>query len=120
MCKYFTASDEFAVSTTQDMDPERRGTHVMRGQMKAMISVFEPIDDPHPSLPTLREFLAKHTDPESGLVSYELRGPKLTIDPAPLLALPQEYFDYRVGPGASFVTDEALEWSRSKRSDQTG
>lgn len=119
MSKYFTATDEFAVSTTQDMDPERRGTRLMSGQMKAMITIFEPIDDPHPSLPTLREFLAKHTDPKSGLVNYELRGPKLTIDPAPLLQLPQEYLDYRVGPGSSFVTDEALEWSRARQGHQT-
>jgi hypothetical protein len=119
MCKYFTATDEFAVSATQDMDPEHRGVHLMPGQMKAMITIYEPIDEPHQSLPTLREFLAKHTDPESGLLKYDVMGPTLTIDPAPLLQLPPEYLDYRVGPGSSFVTDEALAWSRSRRSDQT-
>jgi hypothetical protein len=105
MCKYFTATDEFAVPTTRDMDPEHRGTRL--------------IDDADPSLPTLREFLATNTDPTSGLTSYALLGPRLTIDPAPLLRLPPEYLAYRVGPGASFVTDEALAWSRSRPSDQT-
>jgi hypothetical protein len=119
MCKSFTATDEFAVSTTQDMDPERRGTRVMPGLMKATITIFEPADEPHPSLPTLREFLARHTDPRSRLVTYAIMGPTLTIDPAPLLQLPPEYLDYRVGPGATFVTDEALRWSRSRRSDPT-
>jgi len=119
MCRYFTATDEFAVRTTQDMDPEHRGTHLMPGLMKAFVTIYEPNDDAHPSLSTLREFLAENTDPESGLVSYALLGPRLTIDPAPLLQLPPEYLDYRVGPGASFVTDEALALSRSRPHDQT-
>ena len=119
MCKYFTATDEFAVPTTQDMDPEHRGTRLMPGRMKAFLTIYEPNDDAHPSLLTLRDFLAENTDPESGLVSYALLGPRLTIDPAPLLQLPPEYLDYRVGPGASFVTDEALAWSRSRPSDQS-
>jgi hypothetical protein len=74
MCKYFTATDEFAVPTTRDMDPEDRGTRLMTGLMKAFLTIYEPNDDAHPSLPT---------------------------------------------PGASFVTDEALAWSRSRPSDQT-
>jgi hypothetical protein len=119
MCKYFTATDEFAVKTTHDIDPEKRGTRLMPGLMKAMVTIYEPNDDPHPSLPTLREFLATHTDPESGLVSYNLLGPTLTIDPTPLLQLPPEYLDYRVGPGLSFVTDEALAHARSTGSHQT-
>jgi len=90
----------------------------MPGLMKAFLTIFEPNDDAHPSLLTLREFLAENTDRESGLVSYALLGPRLTIDPAPLLQLPPEYLEYRVGPGASFVTDEALAWSRSRPSDQ--
>jgi hypothetical protein len=116
MCKYFTATDEFAVKTTRDMDPEHRGTRLMPGLMKAMVTIYEPNDDPHPSLPTLREFLATHTDPESGLVRYDRFGPMLSIDPAPLLQLPPEYLDYRVGPGSSFVTDDALALARSKGS----
>jgi hypothetical protein len=116
MCKYFTATDDLALRTTQDMDPERRGTRLMPGLMKAMLTIYEPDDDAHPSLPTLREFLAEHTDPKSGLVIYNLLGPALTIDPTPMLQLPPEYLDYRVGPGASFVTDEALAFSQSRRS----
>jgi hypothetical protein len=116
MCKYFTATDEFAVKTTRDMDPEHRGTRLRPGLMKAMVTIYEPNDDPHPSLPTLREFLATHTDPESGLVRYDRFGPMLSIDPAPLLQLPPEYLDYRVGPGSSFVTDDALALARSKGS----
>jgi hypothetical protein len=63
MCRYFTATDEFAVETTQDMDPERRRNRLMPGLVKAMLTVDEPADDAHPLLPTLREFLANHTDP---------------------------------------------------------
>ena len=88
MCKYFTATDEFAVPTTQDMDPEHRGTRFMPGVMKAFVTIYEPNDDAHPSLPTLREFLAKNTDPKSGLVSYAVLGPRLTIDPAPFSSMP--------------------------------
>ena len=112
MCKYFSAGDEYAVETTRDMDPEQKGTHVMPGRMKAHLTVYEPEDFAHPSLPTLRDFLADYTNPDTGLLSYEMLGPKLTIDPAPLRALPEEYLDYRVSPGASFVTQEALSGSR--------
>ena len=61
-------------------------------------------------------------DPVSNLVTmpyYIEHGEHFPIDPAPLLQLPPEYLDYRVGPGSSFVTDEALAWSRSRRSGQT-
>jgi hypothetical protein len=90
------------------MDPERKGTRLMPGLMKAHITVYEPGDYAHPSLPTLRTFLADYTEPNTGLLSYDRLGPKLTIDPAPLLALPEEYLDYRVSLGATFVTHEAL------------
>jgi len=119
MCKYFTATDDLGVKAIKDMDPERRSTRVMAGLMKAMVTIYEPGDAPHPSLPTLREFLAKHTDPETGLVSYGYAGPTLAIDPTPLLQLPPEYLDYRVGPGSSFVTHEALAHSRSRTSGQS-
>jgi len=119
MCKYFTATDEFAVETTHDMDPEHRGTRIVPGLMKAMIAVYEPGDYAHPSLPTLREFLAVHTDPESGLLSYDRLGPTLTIDPTPLLQLPPEYLGYRVSLGSSFVTLESLARSGSRRDDPT-
>ena len=108
MCKYFTAGDEYSVETTRDMDPERRGNRVVSGLMKAHVTVHEPGDYAHPSLPTLRAFLADYIEPTTGLLSYTMLGPKLTIDPAPLLALPKEYLDYRVSPGATFVTHEAL------------
>lgn len=119
MCKYFTATDEFAIETTRDMDPEHRGTRLMPGLMKAMITVYEPGDQAHPSLPTLRDFLAVHTDPESGLLSYDRLGPTLTIDPAPLLQLPPEYLEYRVSLGSSFVTLEALARSGSRPGSPT-
>ena len=114
MCKYFSAGDEYAVETTRDMDPEQKGTRVMSGRMKAHLTVYEPGDHAHPSLPTLRAFLSDYIDPKTGLLSYEILGPKLTIDPAPLMALPEEYLDYGVSPGASFVTHEALELSRKR------
>jgi hypothetical protein len=119
MCKYFTATDDLAVETKRDMDPAHPGARLMPGLMKARVTVYEPADEAHPSLPTLREFLAKHTNPESGLVSFDYLGPTLTIDPAPLLQLPPEYLDYRVGPGSSFVTHEALASSGSRKSGQS-
>jgi hypothetical protein len=64
--------------------------------------------DPMGSLPTLRDLLAKSVDPTTGLLKYDIFGVPLTMDPAPLRALPREYLDYRVGPGCSFVTHEAL------------
>jgi hypothetical protein len=39
MCNYFSAGDEFAVETTRDMDPDRKGTRVMSGVMKAHITI---------------------------------------------------------------------------------
>src|SRR6266404_1170679 len=108
MSKWFTATDDLAVETKKDMNPAGPGTRVMAGLMKAMVKVYEPGEVADPSLPTLWEFLAKHTDPKSGLVSYDYAGPTLTIDPRPLRQLPPEYLDYRVGPGSSFVTHEAL------------
>jgi hypothetical protein len=111
----FTATDEFAVETTRDMDPEGRGNRLMPGLMKAVVTVDEPTDNAHPSLPKLREFLTNYTDPTSGLLSYGFLDLTLTIDPKPLLQLPPEYLDYRVGPGSSFVTLEALARSRSGR-----
>ncbi len=119
MCKDFTATDDLAVETTHDMEPARPGTRLMPGLMRAMVTVYEPADEAHPSLPTLREFLAKHTNPESGLVSFDYLGPTLTIDPTPLLQLPPEYLDYRVGPGSSFVTYEGLARSGSRESGQS-
>jgi hypothetical protein len=75
MCKDFTAGDEYAIETTRDMDPERNGSRVMPGVMKAHIMVYEPGDDAHPSLPTLRDFLADHTDRNTGLLSFDRLGP---------------------------------------------
>jgi hypothetical protein len=114
MSKYFSATDEFRIETSQDMDPERKGTHIMPGLMRAHITVYEPGDDAHPSLPTLRDFLAKHIDPNTGLLTYEMLGSKLTLDPTPLRQLPAEYLDYRLSPGASFVTHEALNRARAE------
>jgi hypothetical protein len=108
MCKYFTARDDLAVEATRDMDRAHPGTRVTPGLMKASLTVYEPEDDPHPSLPTLREFLAQHHEPETGLLRYDFLGTVLAIDPAPLLALPPEYLDYRISPGSSFVSHEAL------------
>ena len=115
MCKYFEADDALAVETTRDMDPDNPGKRVLPGRMKAFLTVYEPGDDPHPSLPTLREFLATLTDPATGLVSFDLLGPALTIDPAPLRALPPEYLDYRISLGASFVTDEAIDRASARK-----
>ncbi|MDQ2912779.1 MAG: hypothetical protein M3T56_05930 [Chloroflexota bacterium] len=112
MCKYFDASDDLAVETTRDMDPVHPGKQ-SRGLMKAHITVYEPDDYAHPSLPTLRAFLAIHTDPATGLVRYDLLGPTLAINPSPLLKLPEEYLEYRVSPGASFVSYEALARTRA-------
>src|SRR5438270_14047013 len=103
MCKYFTATDEFAVPTTQDMDPEHRGTRFMPGVMKAFVTIYEQNDDAHsslPSLPTLREFLAKQDYAKPGLLTYCVACLSLAIDYSPFLVLSREYHAYRVGRAA--------------------
>ena len=82
--------------------------------MRAFLTVYEPGDDAHPSLPTLREFIDRHQDhPATRLVRYEMSGTTLAIDPLPLRQLPVEYLEYRVSPGSSFVTFEALKRKRT-------
>jgi hypothetical protein len=119
MCKYFDATDEFGVETTQDMDPFHKlapGAGMKSGIMKAHITVYEPGDNAHPSLPTLREFLDKNVDPTTGILTFSAPGNvRLSMDPAPLRALPSEHLDYRVGPGCSFVTHEALAMAKAER-----
>jgi hypothetical protein len=85
--------------------------------MKMSISVYEPDDDPqpHPSLPTLEELLAKMVDAKTGLLTYEFQGVTLTMDPKPLRDLPAQYLGYRAGPGCSFVTHEALQRADVRR-----
>lgn len=93
MCKYFDASDTYRVETTRDTDPLHTlpaGAGLKTGVMKAHITVYELGDEASPTLPTLREFLARHTDPKTDLLSYDMLGTLLTIDPAPLRALPTE------------------------------
>ena len=85
----------------------------MPGLMRAFLTVYEPGDDAHPSLPTLREFIDRHLDTATGLVRYEMLGTTLAIDPLPLRQLPVEYLEYRVSPGSSFVTFEALKRVRT-------
>lgn len=112
MPKYFVASDDLAIETTQNMDPFGKlgnASGMKKGRMKAYVSVCDPGEDAHSSLPTLREFLDKYTDPATGMLSYDLAGQRLSIDPTPLRALPSEYLDCRVSPGASFVTYDGLE-----------
>jgi len=118
MTRYFEAGPEHAVETARDMDPERRlppGQGIRPGLMRLHLSVYEPNDEcqPHPSLPTLGELLAKNVDTTTGLLRYEMEGVPLAMDPAPLTELPAEYLDYRVSPGCSFVTHEALERAKS-------
>ena len=108
MCKNFIADDEYAIETTHNMNPAGPEPAMRAGLMKAHISVWEPGEYAHPTLPNLREFLAKNTDPKTRLLSYTVIGSNtLTIDPTPLRELPAEYLEYRVSPGCSFVTHEA-------------
>src|SRR5712691_8104669 len=104
------------------MDPGRTlptGQGIKPGVMRMHLSVYEPNDEyaRHPSLPTLGELLAKNVDPTTGLLTYDMQGVPLTMDPAPLRELPAEYLEYRVSPGCSFVTHEALD--RSGKSGRT-
>jgi len=120
MTRYFYAGPEYAVEIARDMDPGRTlpsGQGIKSGVMRMRLSVYEPNDecDPHPSLPTLGELLAKNIDPRTGLLSYDMQGVPLTMDPAPLRELPAEYLDYRVSPGCGFVTHEALERAGKSR-----
>ncbi len=113
--KYFTASDDYAVATTQDMDPLRPGGRLAPGLIKAMVNVYEPGDgcEPHPSLPTLRQLISQHTDEATGLLAFTAPGSArpgypglmLKFDPAPLRDIPP---DWRASYGCSFVTLEAL------------
>jgi len=114
MSKYFDATDEFAIAATDELGPPgtRRGASIATGRMKAHLTVWEPEDEEHPTLPTLREFLRRHVDQQTRLLTYAFDGWSLVMDAAPLLELPAHYLDYRVSPGATFVTDEALERSR--------
>src|SRR2546428_9653837 len=42
MCRDFTATDELALETTQDIDPEHPGTRLMPRLMKAIVTIYEP------------------------------------------------------------------------------
>jgi hypothetical protein len=114
MSSCFDAGDEFAIAATHAVGPPgtSRGASMATGRMKAHLMVWEPEDDEHPTLPTLGEFLHRHMDERTRLLTYPFDGYSLVMDAAPLLELPARYLAYRVSPGASFVTDEALELSR--------
>jgi hypothetical protein len=114
MSKRFDAADAFGVATTHAVGPPGtlRGAAIATGRMKAHLTIWEPEDEEHPTLPTLREFLQQHLEPRTRRLTYAFDGRSLVIDATPLFELPARYLDYRVSPGASFVTDEALELSR--------
>src|SRR2546425_9305635 len=79
------------------------------GVMKGHITVYEPGDYAHPSLPTLREFITKNMDASTGILTFDAPGNvRLSMDPAPLREFPAEYLEYRVSPGCTFVTHDAL------------
>lgn len=110
MPRYFSATPDHGVETSQDMDPLHPGTHIMPGIARAHLTVYEADEACSPTLPTVAELLAKHVDPKTGLLTLEYTDLRLTMDPVPLRELPQ---DLRVGPGHSFVTHEALRRHRS-------
>jgi len=118
MAKYFDATDEYGVETTRDMDTGRTlppGAGLKSGTMRLHFTVYEPGDpcEPHPSLPTLGELLARNVDPQTGLLTFDRFGVPLSMDPAPLRELPREYLDYRVTPGCTFVTHDAIARTRA-------
>ncbi len=120
VCKSFTATDEYAVDAIRDMDPSGSlpgGAGMRSGVLRARVTVWEPGEDAHPSLPTLRELLEKNVDAATGTLTFVAPGnTRLSMDPAPLRALPAEYLDYRVSPGCEFVTHAALERARGAAS----
>lgn len=76
--------------------------------MRAFITVYEPGDEADPSLPTLLQFLSQNTDPRTGILTYRRTGHSLSFDPAPLRALPAQYLQYNVSPGATFAPHDTL------------
>ncbi len=121
MSRHFDATDEFAVDTTQAMrvPPHATTVALLRGRMKAHVTVWEPEDNADASLPTVHEFLDRYVDSDRRLLSYEWQGLRLTIDAAPLLALAGIQREYRVSPGASFVSDEARDHGSGLASRKT-
>ncbi len=118
MSKYFQATADYGIEATQEMDPAHPGGSGLKsGIMTACVHVYEPSDEcqPHPSLPTLREFLAKNVDPASGILTFSMGQQKLSMDPAPLRDLPSEYLNYRVSPGCIFVTHESLAFAKGRQ-----
>jgi hypothetical protein len=116
MPKYFDATDELAIETTDHIELLRRrapNAAPVRGRMKAHLTIWEPEDSADSSLPTLREFVKKRVDLDGLFLSYDWQGRLLTIDAAPLFELPSAYLDYKVSPGATFVTEDALEFARA-------
>lgn len=117
MPKCFRATDELAVEATRDIRGKERclvpGTAGERGQLRLYLTVWEPGDTAHPSLPTLRQFLDHYTDQATGILTYDWQGQRLAMDAAPLRDLPVRYSECRVSPGVSFVTHEALELART-------
>lgn len=119
MAKYFQATSDFGIEGVQEMDPTHPGgAGIKSGIMTAFLRVYEPDDEcrPHPSLPTLREFLAKNVDQATGILTFNVRRGPLSMDATPLRGLPPAYLDYRVSPGFSFVTHEALARAQQRAS----
>ena len=115
MPKYFTASEELSVETSQDMDPHRPGTSIMPGLARAHLTVYERGEECSGTLPTIADLLHAWVDPSTGLITLDrVTGLALKIDPAPLRDLPA---DLRVSPGYSFVTYDALR--RKEQRDAT-
>ena len=113
MPKYFHAAEDLSIETSQDMDPERRGTHLLSGRARAHLTVYEPGEECSSTLPTIADMLRTYVDPATGLLSLQLIiGLDLKIDPTPLRELPQ---DLRVSPGYSFVTYDAMRRAKERK-----
>jgi hypothetical protein len=116
MSKSFDASEEFGVETIQSVPVPGRASALtpLRGRVKAHVTIWDPTEHAHPSLPTLAEFLEQNLDANGRVVTYQWDGHKLTIDARPLLAFTGAELEYRVSPGAIFVSDEARNHDSSR------
>jgi hypothetical protein len=115
MSQSFDASDQFAVQTTHSVPvPGQAAAFTpVRGRIRAHITVWDPTEDANASLPTLADFVERHVDASRRVLTYEWDGEQLTIDAGPLLSLTGAELEYRVSPGAIFVSDEARDFGGS-------
>lgn len=108
--KEFHATPDLEIETTAEMDPSRPGQR-STGFLRACVTVYDETDKVSPTLPTIREVLARQVDSATGLLVLR-SDRRLRIDPSPLRSLSPHL---KVSEGASFITRAARERLDSTR-----